>query len=172
MKELSLQMLRDSELTLDWQTVCVGWRGFPLHPYYDDERLPSEEVRDFAYESLEYAVDSECQQALVSLIDTNTNDGFSDVMARYGEALAERSGIPRELAVRKWRYATLQECMKETLSQVSAYGEYHSYARVTHYAYIIVWQWNLKLPADAVPEVIPGYLDKASFLQGSEALRF
>lgn len=171
MELLSLKILRDSGLTLDWQTVCVGWRGFPLYPYYDDERLPSEEARDFAYESLEYAVDSEYQQALVNLIDANTNGGFSDVMARYGEALAELSGIPRELAVRKWRYATLQECMNETLSHVSAYGEYHSYASVGYCAYILVRQWNVTLSADAVPEVEPGYLDKAAFLLGSEALR-
>ena len=89
MNDLSLAMLRKYNVAPDWQTVFVGWRGLPLH-YYSEVKLPGEEVRNFAYDCLAFAVDPEDQQALVNIIDADTNGGFREAMSRSGKYLAMR----------------------------------------------------------------------------------
>ncbi|MES2460449.1 MAG: hypothetical protein V4671_07685 [Armatimonadota bacterium] len=178
MRDLSLAMLRDSGLTLDWQTVLVGWQGFSSCLYYSLD-LPIEEVRSFAYDSLEYAVDPEYQQALVSLIDAEPGGALQAMLRRYDEELAARSGVTRELAARKWRYAVMWQYIKTFIADAvlrndlpPEYISDEDCFYVNHVLYANVPDWNEIIRANKIPAIDPVYFRKETFSRCFENLRF
>ncbi len=152
MNDLSLATLRRYVVSPDWQTVCVGWRGLSS-PCYGEVRLPGEEVRDFAYDCLAFAVDPEDQQALVDIIDADTNGGFWEAISRSGEYLAARSGVMPQMALSKWRYVTVSECFDENWKGEDNFL-YSSYS-----AYSTVLFWDTLVTANSISGVDPMFPD-------------
>lgn len=177
MKNLSLAMLRDSGLILDWQTVYTGWLGISSSLYYR-LNLPIEEVRSFAYDSLEYAVDSQDQQALVGLIDADVNSSSLYAMSRYGEVLATRSDVTEEVAMRKWRYATMWQYTKTFIADAvrhrdgpPEYVQCDDSFCVDHALYANVPDWNILVPTNQIPAIDSIYFREEAFLNCYGELR-
>ena len=110
--DLSIKMLRDAGLTIDWQTLTVGWRGFPAS-WCGDFGLSFLDLQNYAIECLATA-SPESEDPLFRIVDSDR--AFSNQVNDALEFLEGQSGITRETALRKWRYAWVMNQSRTILS--------------------------------------------------------
>jgi len=103
---ITLDMLRQSGLSIDWRSVYVAWRGFDTGIRYERFQIDTDEVVDLARERLGSGMDAEEEYAIFRLADAEP--GRSEDIERFLSRLAERSGVTEARALRKWRFAHLK----------------------------------------------------------------
>lgn len=94
---ITLDMLRESGLIVDWRSVYVAWSQYDIS---------TRDVVDLAVERLGSGADAEEEYAIFRLADVEPEDRRD--IERFLGRLAERSGVSVERALRKWRFAYLK----------------------------------------------------------------
>lgn len=102
---LSISLLTSANLSADWMTLFVGWRGIELSPH-DTVELPFTDVQTFAIDQLASAAGTPDEWDVFRVADADpVRHGIAVEDIFWG--LANRSGVSREHALRKWRYVVI-----------------------------------------------------------------
>src|SRR4051794_25222417 len=107
MRTITLALIEESGLSIDWMTVYIGWVGLQVgfYSFY----LSPDEVRDYAWSKLR-EVQTEEGYAIYRLADSDPTNSFS--MRSPLVFLSERSGVTEDVALRKLRYAAITNILR------------------------------------------------------------
>ena len=145
---LTLRQLRESGLPIDWMTIKVGYDGFDSS--WQEWHLRRDEIPGYALDVLASAVGTPDEELIFQIADADPTNRM--VLDRPLALLAERANVTREIALRKWRYASIHEFVR-TFQPLSYTNENDEWVSEYYGIHEFKSNWNGVISTDPLPEI-------------------
>lgn len=138
---LSISLLTNAKLAPDWMTLFVGCQGIELMPYYTAE-VPFDDVQRFAIDQLALVAGTPEEWDVFRIADAESLRHGAEIIDVF-HGLAKRNGVSADCALRKWRYAVIQQKLLR-LEEEAACGRPSHDTWVSHgdHLYDLVSEWG------------------------------